>query len=55
VLLDGDGVAKLADFGTARERDSDGGTHLSTRVIVGTLGYKVREPLESRREPLEIR
>jgi interleukin-1 receptor-associated kinase 4 len=44
VLLDAEGVAKVADFGTAREGAKPGkhgtvNTHANTRVIVGTKGY----------------
>jgi serine/threonine protein kinase len=45
VLLDQNGNAKVADFGTVREGIEEGGansamrTHASTAVIVGTHAY----------------
>jgi serine/threonine protein kinase len=45
VLLDAQGVAKVADFGTVRDFDVKKGsaTHTLTRAVVGTNGYMPRE------------
>ena len=45
MLLDAQGVAKVADFGTVRDFDVDKGvaTHTLTRAIVGTTGYMPRK------------
>lgn len=42
VLFDREGVAKMADFGLAREIDLSSQTHLST-TVAGTVGYLAAE------------
>ena len=45
VLIRGDGVAKITDFGIARVLVGDGSAHTETGQTVGTLGYMAPEHL----------
>jgi eukaryotic-like serine/threonine-protein kinase len=49
VLLDGNGVAKVTDFGIARWRDPDGDTTLTqTGIVLGTSDYLAPEQADGR-------
>ena len=39
ILLNENIHAKIADFGLSKFFPTDGGTHVSTFSVVGTLGY----------------